>query len=316
MESESKLSQEVYLLLQLEIGTPAEVDIRRQIRDIEEAIYNSASTTVKLPFRRHPKFFRVATGSQREGFRFDESDADFLYWWTDHKVIYHPGQENLYGKETLIMMEYCDDSPGSVLLKVKGWSVWSVVSDSYVSLKEGTYMSSFKYRESTRNLVVANSKIHGPCASGKLGNGVYYDNAHSLKCDFLPPVASSWIKRCRTKGWPDSTVLQYARKTGCHFVPIGRKDSPNQDYEWRISFNLIELKCVQCSRFSPLKSYLLGILFLEREFSQEHSSSVGFPPRKNDHRREISLHNSFFKGEIIFCVLVTEYDLRQSQSPI
>ncbi|XP_062597566.1 uncharacterized protein LOC134258994 [Saccostrea cucullata] len=264
MESESNISQVVYLLVQIEIGTPAEVDIRRQVRDIEETIYNSASSTVELPFLRHPNFFRVATGSQREGFRFEGSDADFLYWWTNHKVICHPKQENLYDKETLIMMEYCDDSPGSALLKVKKWSDWRIISDSYVAFKDGTYMSSLKYRESTRNLVVKNSQTHGPCASGQLGNGVYFDNAHSLKCDFITPIASSWIKRCLAKGWPDSTVLQYARKTGCHFVPIGRRDSPDQDYEWRISFNLVELECVKCMNHVQFTCYGLFKIFLRK----------------------------------------------------
>ncbi|XP_062597564.1 uncharacterized protein LOC134258989 [Saccostrea cucullata] len=264
MESKSILSQELYLYLQIEIGTPTQVEIRRQIRDIEEIIYNSASSTLILPNRRQPTFFRVSTGSQKEGFRFKASDADFLYWWTDHKVICHPRQENLYNKETLIMMEYCDDSPGSVLLKVKKWSDWSVVSDSYVILEKGTYMSSLKYRESTKNLVVKNSQTHGPCATGRLDNGVCFDNAHSLKCDVVLKVASLWIKRCHTKGWPDSTVLQYARKTGCHFVPVGRRDSPNQDYEWRISFNLIELKCVECMNHVQFTCYGLFKIFLSK----------------------------------------------------
>ncbi|XP_061195629.1 uncharacterized protein LOC133203845 [Saccostrea echinata] len=264
MESESNLSQEVYLLLQMEVGTPTIVDIRREIMDIEETIYNSASSTVKLPCRKRPTFFRVVTGSHREGFRFEESDADFLYWWTDHKVIYHPSHENLYNQETLIMMEYCNDSPGSVLLKVKKWSDWPIVRNSYVTLEKGTYMSSSKYRESTKKLVVENSQIHGPCARGQLGNGLRYDNAHSMKCDILPEVVSSWIKRCLTKGWPDSTVLQYARRTGCHFVPIGRKNSPKQDYEWRISFNLIELKCVHCMNHVQFTCYGLFKIFLSK----------------------------------------------------
>ncbi|XP_061195615.1 uncharacterized protein LOC133203837 [Saccostrea echinata] len=268
MENEANLSQEAYLLLQIEIGTPRVVDIRRQIRDIEETIYNSASSTVELPFRRHPTFFRVSTGSQREGFRFEKSDDDYLYWWTDHKVIYSPKQENLYNKETLIMMEYCKDSPGSVLLKVKKWSDWPIVRASYVTLGKGTYMSSSKYRKSTLKLVVKNSQEHGPCASGQLDNGVDFDNAHALKCDFLPEVASSWIKRCETKGWPDSTVLQYARKTGCHFVPIGRKNSPNQKYEWRISFNLIELKCVHSMSHVQFTCYGLFKIFLRKVFKE------------------------------------------------
>ncbi|XP_062611777.1 uncharacterized protein LOC134273605 [Saccostrea cucullata] len=261
---ESILSQKAYLYLQFEIGTPAEVNIRRQIRDIEEIILNSATSTVKLLFNRYPTYFRVATGSEREGFNFKESDSDFLYWWTDHKVICHPRQENLYNKETLIMMEYCDDSPGSVFLKVGKWSRWRFVRDSYVRFGKGTYMSSLKYRESTRHLVVRDSQLHGPCASGQLSSGVCYDNAHSLKCDFFPEIASSWIKHCETKGWPDSTVLQYARRTGCNFVPIGRKNSPNHDYEWRISFNLIELNCVRSMNHVQFTCYGLFKIFLNK----------------------------------------------------
>ncbi|XP_062596709.1 uncharacterized protein LOC134258182, partial [Saccostrea cucullata] len=242
MDSESILSQEVYLYLQWEIGTPAQVDIRRQTRNIEEIIFNSC-TIVEPPIRGHDNFFHVSTGSQREGFNFEESDVDTLFWLTDHKVIFHPRQENLYDKETLIMMEYCGDSPGSALLKVRKLSSCSFVRDSYVKLENGTYMSSLKYRESIKDIIVKNSRLHGPCSSWQLTDGIWYDYVHSLKCDILPQIASSWIKRCETKGWPDFTVLQYARKTGCHFVPIGRRDSPNKDYEWRISFNLIELRC-------------------------------------------------------------------------
>ena len=65
------------------------------------------------------------------------------------------------------------------------------------------------------------SRVHGPCTSGRFQGTLDNDIAHSLISEFWPPCASSWSDRCHS--WPLSHVVDTIIKGGCHVVAIGHK---------------------------------------------------------------------------------------------
>ena len=61
---------------------------------------------------------KLQSGSQREGFRLEGSDHDFMYWLNDHRVIWDMCQYECYYTEdkTLIMSDSSESPPGFTLL--------------------------------------------------------------------------------------------------------------------------------------------------------------------------------------------------------
>ena len=65
-----RLSEAVYVGMCLEVGTPTEVKIRREVVDTYEAM--------NRPVWIMREFDRMKSGSRREGFRLKTSDWDFM----------------------------------------------------------------------------------------------------------------------------------------------------------------------------------------------------------------------------------------------
>ena len=73
------LSESVYVGLCLKIGTPQQVAIRRDVIDVKELLEHKVTRT--------DQYVGMLSGSHREGFRFEDSDRDYMYWRNDHRVL-------------------------------------------------------------------------------------------------------------------------------------------------------------------------------------------------------------------------------------
>lgn len=74
------ISESVYDGLCLKIVTPQQVASRRDIVDIVEMM--------KFNKMLNKPFTVMLSGSRREGFRFSESDVDYIHWQNNHRLIW------------------------------------------------------------------------------------------------------------------------------------------------------------------------------------------------------------------------------------
>ena len=104
MNDISSRSEEVFVGLCIELGTPTKVRIRREVGEIKDAVNNLlwASKGVES----------MTNGNVREGIRQDTSDMDIMIMIPNHKVICNVYQISFYKtrRQTIILME-CEDAP-------------------------------------------------------------------------------------------------------------------------------------------------------------------------------------------------------------
>ncbi|XP_062595981.1 uncharacterized protein LOC134257371 [Saccostrea cucullata] len=273
MDHLPRLSESVYVGLCREVGSPTEVRIRREVMDTMEA--------VKKPVNIMKGFDKMRSGSTREGYRQSTSDADWMFWPPDHKVICDLSQISLYRipQHTVILME-CDDlSPGFTRLNLMSPSNREKVRSSCVEINNNVYISSTLFRNNyleflqTYNLP-SSPWSHGPCAT------FYHQILLELESDYAfcfrsyhwPAIALPWIQRCRQQGWPSELVLSDILSSGFHVVPIG--STPDSIQEWRISFSLAEQKLVYSMNHTQFLSYGLLKIFLKEVINVNGSSPV------------------------------------------
>ena len=97
------------------------------------------------------------------------------------------------------------------------------------------------------SLVYEDVESQGPAASSMFTN-IYLDvqlNADlvfALPYPGWPEIAEEWRNRKTFSGWPELKMKQDIVESGCLIVPKGQRGSRAEDYEWRISFSLAELK--------------------------------------------------------------------------
>ena len=77
------LSESVYLGLCHKIGTPQEVTIRRDVWDVRELLDRKKTE--------YTHWISMLSGSQREGFRFMDSDVDTMEWFDHYRVLWDLG---------------------------------------------------------------------------------------------------------------------------------------------------------------------------------------------------------------------------------
>lgn len=247
------ISELAYHVMCHKIGTDQEVSYRRDMVDIREFLNNQLQTS------NHCKIMR--SGSHREGFRLPESDIDVMFIVPRHRVIWNMSQSGLYNKnrQILILCNTSESPPGFTLLHLTNGNAHEHVASACVPINGVLFISSTKFRELKRSVVIPNSTMHGPCSSACDG-GTMYDFAHCFVSDFWPAAASSWIDRCQS--WPPHHVTDDIVRSGCHFVPIGHKLGNHPDNEWRISFSQAENKLVYSMNHTQFLTYGLLKLFL------------------------------------------------------
>nr|XP_022298632.1 uncharacterized protein LOC111107640 [Crassostrea virginica] len=253
------ISESVYVGLCFKIGTPQQVAIRRDVVDIRELLEPKAKS--------RDYHVKMESGSRREGFRFQDSDQDSMYWSNYNQVLSDFSQSTLYNthRYTLILCDSSESPPGFTLLWLPLEEADSFVLSSCVRINGALYISSAMYRHNTCTLALPDSTVHGPCSSGRIGCGFEYDFAHCFFSDFWPPSASSWTDRCHS--WPPPNVVNDIVRSGCHFVAIGHKLGNHADNEWRISFSQAEQKLVYAMNHTQFLTYGLLKLFV-KEFNR------------------------------------------------
>ncbi|XP_078337424.1 uncharacterized protein LOC144626677 [Crassostrea virginica] len=252
------ISESVYVGLCLKIGTPQLVAIRRDVVDITESLDHKVARLDQLVL--------MKSGSQREGFRFLDSDADYMIWPNDHRVLWDFSQATLYNthRYALILCDSSESPPGFTLLWLPLEEAHRLTLISCVRINGALCISSAKYREITCKLFRPDSTVHGPCSSGRLEGILDYDDAHCFVSDFWPPSASSWTDRCHS--WPPPHAVHDIIRRGCHFVAIGHKLGKHLDNEWRISFSQAEQKLVYALNHTQFLTYGLLKCFV-KEFN-------------------------------------------------
>nr|XP_022322567.1 uncharacterized protein LOC111124015 [Crassostrea virginica] len=245
------LSESLYVGLCLKVGTSELVAIRRDVRDITELVEDKVTGTCN-------NVHYMLSGSRREGFRFEDSDCDYMYWPTDHPVLWDLSQAQFYNthRDKLILCDSSESPPGFTLLWLPLEEASRIVLSVCVRMNGALYISSAKYREGNRG----SHKVHGPCSSGTEGP-VEYDYAHCFVSEFWPPSASSWRDRCHS--WPPPCVVNDIIRSGCHFVAIGHKLGNHTDIEWRISFSQAEQKLVYAMNHTQFLTYALLKMFVK-----------------------------------------------------
>ncbi|XP_062598889.1 uncharacterized protein LOC134260338 [Saccostrea cucullata] len=192
------MSESVFMGLCVKLGTSQVVAIRRDAMDISEMLENQIRTSDDVSM--------MWSGSLREGFRQEESDADLMSWRNNHRVIWESSQSQYYSthRQTLILCDSSDSHPGYTLLSLLSPSIYQIIQTACIRINNRVYISSSEYRKTRCSASLPDSIPHGPCASGILET-IEYDLADCFVCDFWPPSASSWIGRCHS--WPQPHIV-------------------------------------------------------------------------------------------------------------
>ena len=203
--------------------------------------------------------FQMFSGSHREGFRFEDSDVDAMYWLKNHRVFWDFSQTMLYNADShaTILCDSSESPPGFTLLWLPLEEACSDVLSSCVRFNGSLCISSAMYRECK---CTGDSTIHGPCIN-EIDCNWEYDHANCFVSDFWPPSASSWTDRCHS--WPQLHVVDDIIRSGCHFVAIGHKLGKHADNEWRISFSQAEQKLVYAMNHTQFLTYGLLKYFVK-----------------------------------------------------
>ncbi|KAL3853887.1 hypothetical protein ACJMK2_013186 [Sinanodonta woodiana] len=84
-----------------------------------------------------------------------------------------------------------------------------------------------------------------------------YDSVCVVKCPKWPSSAFEWIDRPSRSGWPTQELKHKIAKEGILLAPVGCKQDPSQDIQWRYSFNEAEIQLVTSFNGTQAKCYAL-----------------------------------------------------------
>ena len=260
MNKVSRISQNLYAMLNMIIGDDITIHINRTTTDLEDdvrkMVLQEADEDAMLYY----------TGSKAEGFRFKSSDDDFMIVYKNIRIVPSVSFISMYDSNviTLLIMDNTRTKPGFSLLKLRNTISQHFLRFTTENLFNEQYVSSKLWRE-LHFAASANQDIeftHGPCISGALGI-LEYDLAHTLKCDIWPHDAHDCIKRLQKCRWPSHDTIRSIVIDGVLFVPIGARGSRYENTEWRMSFSLAEKKLIHAMSHTQFLCYGLLKIFLK-----------------------------------------------------
>nr|XP_022335948.1 uncharacterized protein LOC111132434 [Crassostrea virginica] len=277
------------------VGDKKQIAMRRKEIETSDHLFNMSRV---LPFqRRH-------TGSIREGLQIEGSDIDMLFYLKDHRIVWNHATSLHYNPitETVILAEYQESTPGTVYLRLLNIHPYSIIMNTeictYIRKNNFFYLSSSMFLEMTGFGYYGNGIIkHGPCQrSVDPNDGKECDTTIGFEAREWPTDQTKhWLTRCEKFGWPQKKVLEKILSSGCHFVPIGSKQSrqennPNPELEWRLSFNQAEEKLIDSMSHSQFLCYVLLKIFLKEVLN------------KNVKEEEKLLCSYFLKTAMFWCI--------------
>ncbi|VDI83801.1 Hypothetical predicted protein [Mytilus galloprovincialis] len=254
---DKNLSLQFYDYLCDIIGSEEVVRTRREIFSAKDIVESSAIAT------------SISSGSKAEGIDLNGSDYDqmvllniFSVYESSHAVKTDPSK-------LILLMNTSDIKPGFTKIKLvnKFYLAHDFIFDICKTVGEETYISSKKFRELH---LPGDMVIHGPCQSTASG---VYDYVVCLRCNEWITPAEQWIYRSRTT-WPHHTLVTAAVQYGVLFVPIGCKDSPNEDVQWRISFSVTEKLLIHSFSHTQLLCYAIMKIILKDIIKPRHGDLI------------------------------------------
>ncbi|XP_076084391.1 uncharacterized protein LOC143055134 [Mytilus galloprovincialis] len=255
MNSEDKnLSLQFYDYLCNIVGSEEVVRTRREIFSAIEIVNNDSFITF------------ISSGSKAEGLYLKGSDFDQMIYPNFIRVYEILNCVQSDPDKVPLVMETNDTKSGFTKLKlaIEFDYEFDMIQDWFETVGEEKYISSKRFREKDLS---DDMVIHGPCQSTAGGE---IDYAQCLWCKEWISSAQQWIHRSRTV-WPDNTLVISAVQYGVLFVPIGCKNSPNEDLEWRISFSITEKLLVHSFSHTQLLCYALMKIILKDIIKPRHS---------------------------------------------
>jgi hypothetical protein len=72
-----------------------------------------------------------------------------------------------------------------------------------------------------------------------------------------PRQAEQWIYRHRPGQWPPDILIDEIVNYGCILLPIGPKETENNDLLWRISFSMAEKQLSHAMNYTQILCYAL-----------------------------------------------------------
>lgn len=190
----------------------------------------------------------ITSGSFGEGLELRGSDIDLMFVLKRFMVHEHITYVPFNATKSYFTLMTDDKKPGYAMLRLNK-SHNPFVLNICEQFRGNTYLSNILLKQSF--LTRSTSVIHGPCVSDIRGN---FDYAICLPGNVWTKPASHWIFRSNNS-WPNEKTMIINH--GMLFVPIGVKESPLEDLEWRISFSVGEnfssiLLVIRSSSVMPL----------------------------------------------------------------
>jgi hypothetical protein len=217
-------------------------------------------------------------GSQIEGTttRGLNSDADYI-WTICNYHTFQDWSEWKQGICNLLMIQNDTVSPGYCYLQMLRFDV---PLPHYVENK-------YTYTDKTGRTLLKNTCImedlntlnlplvrHGPAQTLQGRYALDNDIVHALPCLTWPIQARQWLDRPNKGQWPTADMKEYCRVTGCFVVPVGNKNSANEELEWRISTSLAERCCMFNLNITQIRCYILMKMIIKTFISTHCPDSI------------------------------------------
>ncbi|KAL3853889.1 hypothetical protein ACJMK2_013188 [Sinanodonta woodiana] len=222
-----------------------------------------------------------------------DRDIDIVSILPNNIAVENVQETHLYGSETRIyLIENVPNRPGYCYLRVINEGSIFIVPNTYVSLTKEAYgckyfsgvalnemvkgvmkscntpiwfTNAIRDKSDNHNLELTELDQHGPAMSfgfkfhacDMFFSLTKCDSVCVVQCSKWPSSAFEWVKRKSRSGWPCQGLKQRIVQEGTCLAPVGCKQDPSQDIQWRYSFNEAERLLVRSFSSTQAKCYAL-----------------------------------------------------------
>ncbi|VDI33854.1 Hypothetical predicted protein [Mytilus galloprovincialis] len=200
----------------------------------------------------------ITSGSFGEGLQIRGSDLDIIYVLQDIEVQDNISPIAFNANKTNFSMMTEDTKPGFAMLRLITTNFHhEFIPECCKQFRRHIYLSNVLFKNMFLNDMC--SVVHGPCVSDKTGS---HDIAYCLHSKYWVISALQWTMRSNNV-WPSENTKQMIINHGVLFVPIGNKESVNEEFEWRMSFSVGEKFLMYTLSHTQLLCYALMKILLK-----------------------------------------------------
>lgn len=234
----------------------------------------------------------VIGGSKGEGLTsLLESDDDLLYLLTDFLCCEKEDNPCFYQDRRWVLTmntELC--SPGYTLLMMPKRETPGTTGKGFISpMGENCIASSSQFLDIFEKHVREVDHLENPpneCDGMRAGPSIpivrdlvgystSIDNVQSLPCH-CPTILHEWFIRHRPHGWPSLQDRVEILRFGANLCPVGCKEDELHDQQWRLCFNLGEIKLVECMNDVQTKVYITLKMMLKQILNPENKELTSY----------------------------------------